>query len=48
MTFFTDPTPVKFTALDHWFNVSSTFCELNLPFLSAPLTIKWYRENGWL
>lgn len=42
MTFFTDPTPVKFTALDHWFNVSSTFCELNLPFLSAPLTIKWY------
>ena len=42
MNFFTDSTLVKFTALDHWFNVSSTFCEINLPFLDGPLTIKWY------
>ena len=40
--FFTDTTDVKFTALDHIFKVSSVFCELDLPFLSAPLTIRWY------
>ncbi len=42
MTFFKDTTEVTFKALDHVFNVSSVFCELNLPFLSSPLTIKWY------
>ena len=42
MHFFTDVTEVKFTALDHVFKVSSTFLELDLPFLSQPLTIKWY------
>ncbi len=42
MRFFTDPTAVKFTALDHVFNVSSVFCEIQLPFMSAPFTIRWY------
>ena len=42
MKFFQDVTQVKFTALDHWFNVSSIFCEIDLPFLSSPLTIRWY------
>ena len=42
MHFFTDPTAVKFTALDRLFQVSSVFCEIDLPFLSAPLTIRWY------
>ncbi len=40
--FFTDKTEVTFTALKHIFNVSSVFCEINLPFMSAPLTIRWY------
>ena len=40
--FFTDPTEVTFTALKHVFHVSSVFCELDLPFLSAPITIRWY------
>lgn len=42
MHFFTDTTAVKFTALDKVFNVSSVFCEFQLPFLSAPVIIKWY------
>ena len=42
MQFFTDPVEVKFTALDHIFHVSSVFCELDLPFLASPLTIRWY------
>ena len=42
MRFFTDPVDVKFTALDHIFHISSVFCEIDLPFLSAPITIRWY------
>ena len=42
LRFFTDPTAVKFTALEHIFNVSSVFCEIQFPFMSAPLTIRWY------
>lgn len=42
MHFFTDTTAVKFTALDKVFNISSVFCEFQLPFMSAPVTIKWY------
>lgn len=42
MKFFTDPTDVVFTGLDHVFHVSSVFCELQLPFMSSPLTIRWY------
>ncbi|MCH5198716.1 MAG: prolipoprotein diacylglyceryl transferase [Oscillospiraceae bacterium] len=41
MNFFTDSTQVKFTALDHLFNVSSVFCEFSLPFLGT-VTIRWY------
>ncbi len=42
MKFFTDSVQVAFTALSKTFNVSSVFCEINLPFLSDPITIKWY------
>ena len=42
MHFFQDVTQVKFTALDHVFNVSSVFCEFSLPFLKNPVTIRWY------
>ena len=42
MRFFQDVTQVKFTGLDHIFNVSSVFCEIDLPFMSQPLTIRWY------
>ena len=42
MHFFQDVTAVKFTALDHIFNVSSVFCEFSLPFLKNPVTIRWY------
>ncbi len=42
MHFFQDVTAVKFTGLDHIFNVSSVFCEFSLPFLSQPVTIRWY------
>ncbi|MBQ7638856.1 MAG: prolipoprotein diacylglyceryl transferase [Clostridia bacterium] len=41
MTFFSDVTQVKFTAIDHIFNVSSVFCEFTLPFLGQ-VTIRWY------
>ena len=40
--FFTDPVEVAFTALQKTFSVSSVFCEISLPFLSAPISIKWY------
>ena len=42
MKFFTDPVQVTFTALSKTFNVSSVFCEIDLPFLANPITIKWY------
>ena len=42
MHFFTDPTAVKFTALERVFNVSSVFCEIDLPFMSSPVTVRWY------
>ena len=42
MQFFTDKTDVFFTCIEKTFHVSSVFCEINLPFLSAPLTIRWY------
>ena len=42
MQFFTDVTQVKFTGLEHIFNVSSVFCEFSLPFMSQPVTIRWY------
>ena len=42
MHFFQDVTQVKFTALDHIFNVSSVFCQIDLPFLANPVTIRWY------
>ena len=42
MKFFQDVTQVKFTGLDHIFNVSSVFCEFSLPFLKNPVTIRWY------
>lgn len=40
--FFTDTAEVAFTALSKTFNVSSVFCEFQLPFMSAPVTVKWY------
>lgn len=40
--FFTDTVEVAFTALQKTFNVSSVFCEISLPFLSSPITVKWY------
>lgn len=41
MNFFTDTTAVKFTGIDHLFNVSSVFCEFTLPLLGT-VTIRWY------
>lgn len=40
--FFTDTVEVAFTALDKTFEVSSVFCEFSLPFMSSPVSIKWY------
>ena len=42
MKFFQDVTQVKFTGLDHIFNVSAVFCEFSLPFLKQTVTIRWY------
>lgn len=42
MTFSPDKTEVFFTCFDKSITVSSIFCEINLPFLSSPLTIRWY------
>lgn len=40
--FFTDTVEVAFTALQRTFDVSSVFCEISLPFLASPITVKWY------
>ncbi len=40
MHFFQDVTQVKFTALEHVFNVSSVFCEFSL--FGYDITIRWY------
>jgi phosphatidylglycerol:prolipoprotein diacylglycerol transferase len=40
--FFQDVTQVKFTGLEHIFNVSAVFCEFSLPFLKQTVTIRWY------
>lgn len=42
MTFCPDKTEVFFSFLENPVNVSSVFCELDLPFLSAPVTVRWY------
>ena len=42
MNFFPDKTEVFFSCIDRAFNVSSVFCEVSLPFMSVPLTIRWY------
>lgn len=40
--FFPDKTQVFFSCFDKAINVSSVFCEIQLPFMSAPLTIRCY------
>ena len=42
MTFCPDKTEVFFSFLKDPVTVSSVFCEIDLPFLSAPVTIRWY------
>ena len=42
MTFCPDKTEVFFSFLKDPVTVSSVFCEIDLPFLSAPITIRWY------
>lgn len=42
MTFSPDKTEVFFSCFENPINVSSIFCEINLPFLDSPLTIRWY------
>lgn len=43
MTFSPDKTEVFFKFLgDHSIKVSSIFCQISLPFMSEPLTIRWY------
>lgn len=42
MTFSPDKTEVFFSFFENPINVSSIFCEINLPFLDSPLTIRWY------
>ncbi len=42
MTFCPDKTEVFFSFLENPITVSSIFCEINLPFLSAPITVRWY------
>ncbi len=42
MTFCPDKTEVFFSFLKDPVTVSSIFCEIDLPFLSAPITIRWY------
>lgn len=42
MTFCPDKTEVFFSFLENPVTVSSIFCQINLPFLSEPLTIRWY------
>lgn len=42
MTFCPDKTEVFFSFLKDPVTVSSIFCEIDLPFLSSPLVIRWY------
>lgn len=42
MTFCPDKTEVFFSFLKDPITVSSTFCEINLPFMDAPIAIRWY------
>ena len=42
MTFLTDLTEVKFTAIDRTFNVYSTLVEFNTPFSDNVISIKFY------
>lgn len=42
MTFCPDKTEVFFSFLENPVNVSAVFCEINLPFLSDPITVRWY------
>lgn len=42
MTFLSDYTAVKFTGLDHIFNVYSTFVEFTLPVVDIQVSIKFY------
>lgn len=42
MNFCPDKTAVFFSCFDKAINVSSVFCEFQLPFMSQPATIRWY------
>ena len=42
INFCPDKTEVFFTFLEKSINVSSIFCQINLPFLESPITIRWY------
>lgn len=42
MRFCPDKTEVFFSFLENPINVSADFCQIDLPFLSEPLTIRWY------
>ena len=42
MTFCPDKTEVFFSFLENPVTVSSIFCQIDLPFMSSPLTIRWY------
>lgn len=42
MRFCPDKTEVFFKFLENPINVSSIFCEIDLPFLAEPITIRWY------
>ena len=42
MNFLTDLTEVKFTAIDHAFNVYSTLVEFTMPFIGTHVSIKFY------
>lgn len=42
MNFCPDKTEVFFKFLENPISVSSIFCEIDLPFFSAPITIRWY------
>lgn len=41
-SFCPDKTEVFFTFLEKPLYISSIFCQINLPFLEAPITIRWY------
>ena len=41
-SFCPDKTEVFFTFLEKPLYISSIFCQINLPFLETPLTIRWY------